>query len=536
MIDVSSPVIVSLTEAIKAAIARRWPRLHLRTIIFGTLLLVAALPGVGAIFLRVYENALVRRTEAELVAQGAALAASAALLWPAIGSAVPPPPPVASNSRYELVPTEVDLNDAPILPMRPDPQPTALTADPAAQAVADRLAPAVAETQAATLASVRLLDAQAILLNGDRPGLRLAAVDEVREALAGRTATRLRRLHPNQRDMPLDWLSRAENLRLHHARPIRVNGRVAGVILVSRSPPPLFAGMAEDWGKIAIGVVTIFLTLLFLTALLARTIVRPIERLSAATRAVAAGRSDFPGDPSLRVIEIEMLYGEFRSMADGIRRRSRYLRDFAASLSHEFKTPLAGITGGLELIEDHGETMSEAERQRFLTNMRADADRLARLTGRLMELAKADMRAPDGSARCDARAVLAQVADGYRGEGFAIDCAVAAETMVALDAETLTAIASVLIDNARQAGASNLAIYASTVANTIAIAFTDNGPGIPPADRSRIFDTFFTSKRESGGTGLGLAIARSLAESAGGGLTLEESGDGARFRLVLPNG
>lgn len=523
-------------SSLKAAIARRWPRLRLRTIIFGTLLLVAALPGVGAIFLRVYENALVRRTEAELVAQGAALAASAALLWPVTGTAAPPPPPPATNSRYELVPTEVDLNDAPILPMRPDPQPTTLRANPAAQAVANRLAPAIAETQLATLASVRLLDTQAILLNGDRPGLRLAAADEVKEALAGRTATRLRRLHPGQRDMPLDWLSRAENLRLHHARPIRVQGRTVGVILVSRSPPPLFAGMAEDWGKIAVGVVTIFLTLIFLTALLARTIVRPIERLSAATRAVAAGRSDFPGDPSLRVIEIETLYAEFRSMADGIRRRSRYLRDFAASLSHEFKTPLAGITGGLELIEDHGAAMSEAERQRFLANMRADADRLSRLTGRLMELAKADMRAPDGSARCDAAAVLAQVADGYRGDMFAITLTVPTDCRVALDTETLTAIASVLFDNARQAGASQLGVSAAIAAQSVTIDFADNGPGIPPADCTRIFDTFFTSKRESGGTGLGLAIARSLAESAGGALTLEESEKGARFRLSLPLG
>lgn len=520
--------------ALKAAIARRWPRLHLRTIIFGTLLLVAALPGVGAVFLRVYENALVRRTEAELVAQGAAIAASAALLWPTSTPTPPPASPAVTNSRYEIVPTEVDLNDAPILPVRPDPLPTSLAPDLAAQGVADRLAPAIAETQLATLASVRLLNDKAILLNGDQPGLRLAAADEVREALAGRTATRLRRLHRNQRDMPLDWLSRAENLRLHHARPIRVQGRIVGVILVSRSPPPLFAGMAEDWGKISIAVVAILLTLIFLTALLARTIVRPIERLSAATRAVAAGRSNFPDDPSLRVIEIETLYAEFRSMADGIRRRSRYLRDFAASLSHEFKTPLAGITGGLELIEDHGSTMSEAERQRFLANMRADADRLSRLTGRLMELAKADMRAPDGSAKCDAAPALAQVADGYRGDAFAIMLDVPPKTAVALDAETFTAIASVLIDNARQAGATGLAISATPDADSHAFTFADDGPGVPPADRSRIFDTFFTSRREAGGTGLGLAIARSLAESAGGSLTLDDGGPGATFRLVLP--
>ncbi len=522
-----------MIAALKAAIVRRWPRLHLRTIILGTLLLVAALPGVGAVFLRVYENALVRRTESELVAQGAALAASAAVLWRAVPDA-PSRRSTPIERGYRASPSAVDLSDAPILPPRPDPQPTALVADPLAMAVAGRLAPAIAETQQATLASIRLLDRNGVLLNGPAPGRRLAQVEEVRAALAGEPATRLRRLRAGQRDGPLDWLSRSENLRLHHARPIRLHDRVVGAILVSRSPPPLFAGMAEDWGKIAIGIAAIFTTLLFLTALLARTIVRPIERLSAATRAVAAGRSEFPGDPSLRVIEIEALYGEFRSMADGIRRRSRYLRDFAAALSHEFKTPLAGITGGLELIEDHGTEMDAATRARFIANMRGDADRLSRLTGRLMELAKADMRAPDGSAVADAGTGVAQVADGYRGDGFAIDSQVPSGMAVALDAATLGAIVGILFDNARAAGATRIAVTASRSDGAIALRFADDGPGIAPADAARIFEPFFTSKREAGGTGLGLAIARSLAESAGGELVLESAQGGATFRLTLP--
>lgn len=65
--------------ALKNWIKARWPRLRLRTILFATLFVVAALPGLAAMFLRVYENTLVRQTEAELVAQGAALAAVAAV-------------------------------------------------------------------------------------------------------------------------------------------------------------------------------------------------------------------------------------------------------------------------------------------------------------------------------------------------------------------------------------------------------------------------------------------------------------------------
>ena len=91
----------------KAFVARYWPVVHLRTVLFGTLLFVAALPGLGAIFLRVYENALVRRTEAELVAQSAALAASTAMLWHGSAAAVPPPA-VLAPVRYHDRPPEID--------------------------------------------------------------------------------------------------------------------------------------------------------------------------------------------------------------------------------------------------------------------------------------------------------------------------------------------------------------------------------------------------------------------------------------------
>ena len=67
---------------LKAFAKRRWPRLRLRAILFAVLFFAAAMPGISAIFLRVYENTLVRQTEAELVAQGAALAAVAATDWP----------------------------------------------------------------------------------------------------------------------------------------------------------------------------------------------------------------------------------------------------------------------------------------------------------------------------------------------------------------------------------------------------------------------------------------------------------------------
>ncbi|MDZ4374930.1 MAG: sensor histidine kinase, partial [Phenylobacterium sp.] len=78
-----------MIERLKDLVASRWPLLRLRTILFAVLIFAAAMPAIGAIALRVYENTLVRQTEAELVAQGAALTALAELTWPG----APPPAP-----------------------------------------------------------------------------------------------------------------------------------------------------------------------------------------------------------------------------------------------------------------------------------------------------------------------------------------------------------------------------------------------------------------------------------------------------------
>lgn len=518
-----------MTAAFKRFVARHWPVLRFRTIIFGTLLFVAALPGIGAVFLRVYENALVRRTEAELIAQGAALAASAAIIWPGAGSN---PAPVMGP--YQEPATEVDLQSAAILPERPAPDRSPRPADRPALQVMRAMEPALAQTKAVTLASIQLLDRNGVVLNGHGAGGTLARVPEVAAALGGKPTTVLRRNASYRPIYPLEWLSRASSIRLHHVRPIRVNGRIMGAVLLSRSPRSLFKGIYEDRGKIALGVILIFGMLVILSAVLARAIVRPVESLSRATRSMATGRAAMPDRPSLQVVEIRALYDDFEAMANAIATRSRYLRDFAAALSHEFKTPLTSIGGAIELLEDHGETMSDDDRRRFLNNIAADAARLSRLVHRMMELAKADMGVPDGTERAPVGAILAKLADGYRSSAFDIRTDgpdhLPDVHMAPVGLET---IAATIIDNARQADATRLQISASLKDGQVMLAFADNGAGIAEADRHRLFEPFFTNKRDSGGTGMGLSIARSLVEAHGGRIELAETSAGACFILTL---
>lgn len=513
----------------KAFLKRRWPALRLRTILLTVLLFAAAMPGFGAVFLRVYENALVRQTEAELIAQGAALAAAAEAFWPGASPAVPRGP-----ERYRPELTTVDLSSSPVLPERPPAAQTPLRPAPQAAAVAAVLAPVVERTARTTLASILLLDANGVVVFGHEQGRRRSTLTEVRGALAGATVTTLRRNGSYRPRYSLEWLSRASALRIHHARPIRVNGRVVGVLLLSRSPRALFRGIHQDRFKIALGVAVIFGLLVVLSGLVSRGVTRPVEALTAATREVAAGRGGaVPDPPATAAVEIRTLYENFRSMADAITRRSRYLRDFAAAVSHEFKTPLAGIRGAVELLEDHGDAMTEAERRRFLSAISADSDRLTHLVGRLLDLARADMASPETGAPVEVATPVRRAADASGGLDIALHLPPTLP-QVAVPEATLEAVLTTLLENSRQAGARAVAVSAAADGTDVALWIQDDGPGVPAADRERIFEPFFTGRRAEGGTGLGLPIACSLLEASHGSLSLAPSDRGARFEVRLP--
>jgi signal transduction histidine kinase len=521
-----------MIDRLKAVIKRHWPALRLRTILFTVLLFVAALPGLSAVFLRVYENTLVRQTEAELIAQGAALTATAAALWP--GRPVAGPPFANRASDYHPEPLSIDLSSTPVLPERPKPGQAVGGVDAAAQAAALALEPIIAQTSRTTLASIVLIDAGGRVLTGSDKGGSYAALPEVRAALAGAPETVLRRNGAYRPRYDFEWLSRASPLRIHHARPIFSAGRVVGVLLLSRSPRALFRGVYDDRLKILLGIGLICVALIVLSGLVSRGITRPIEALSAAARRVAVGEGDVPETPQTAAVEIRSLYQDFRLMAAAIARRSRYLRDVAAVVSHEFKTPLAAIGGAVELLQDHGSEMAAEDRQRFLANIAADTSRLSQLVTRLLDLARADMSRPEAGVAIDARDPILRIADAHRSDDFAVEVVLpAALPLVAVPVATLESVLSTLIENSRQAGASDVTVQSRATHDNVVLEVADNGPGIPEGDRERLFEPFFTSKREAGGTGLGLAIARSLLSASQADIRLMPTADGARFQIIL---
>nr|MCU0881455.1 HAMP domain-containing histidine kinase [Hyphomonadaceae bacterium] len=394
---------------------------------------------------------------------------------------------------------------------------------PEALVAARVMAPAIAETRSVTLASIILLDSNGTILSGAWQGQSLAEVPEVAEALGGIASTRLRRNASYKARTMLEVFSRAATIRLHHARPVLVSGRVVGVVLASRSPRALMRGLYEDRGKIALGTGLIFVVLTGLSLILARTIVRPIEALSAASRALASGTRATPQRSALNVVEIATLFDDFEAMSASIERRSAYLRDFAAAVSHEFKTPIAALHGTIEILDDHGPVMDDTQRRQFLDNMRQDTGRLSRLVSRLLDLARADMQAVDRDVRCDVADACRSVATQCSTRAMAVSCQLPDGPVLArIDQGVLEAVLVTLADNAAQAGADRFQLTLTADAGQVLILATNSGPAIPEADRERIFEPFFTSRRAEGGTGMGLAIARSLLGGYHATLTLEQ--------------
>ncbi len=517
---------------IKAFLKRHWPSLRLRTILLLVLLFAAAMPAIEAVWLRGYENTLVRQTEAELIAEADVAVAAASALWPGF---TPAPANAADLGRDAPERSTIDLNTSPVLGERPPAARASHPPDPAAVIAAARLAPVLDSASRGALASMIILDRRGIEVRGPAPGGDLSALPEVRQALAGQAFTQMRRngdYHPRH---SLEWLSRASGLRVHHAHPIRVNGQVVGVILLSRSPRALFRGAYNDLWKIGAGAAVIIVLLIGLSGLVSRGVTRPIEALSAATHDVAAGRGAVPETPPTAALEIRALYRDFRDMAEVMNRRSRYLRDFAAAVSHEFKTPLAGIGGAVELLQDHYETMSAEERARFLDNIAADNARLSHLVARLLDLARADMERPQAGAVTDLADVAARITDAFDAPGFRVQLDIAAGlSLVAAPASALEAVLTTLLDNSRQARASRATVSARQSEGWITLRVADDGPGVPAADRERLFEPFFTTRRATGGTGLGLPIARALIEAHGGQITARDAAIGALLEVMLP--
>lgn len=518
-------------------------------------LLILLLPVGGIAILRLYENELIRRTETELIVQGALvreafrrdyLEVAAARDEPAPGRAMPAdwtPAATSPGSDLTPIPPRLDISDARVLPSAAPGVVVDLASDPLAEQAARAIGPVLEESCKVTLAGIRIVDVHGIVVasSGTELGLSLAHREEVAASLNGQVASLLRKRVSDQPRPPLQSISRGQRYRIFVALPVIEGNRLLGAVVLSRTPLDISKGLYLNRRPLLIGAAALLVVVVLVSVLTSLTISRPLRALiRQADQATGGERGAMVPLGSPGTHEIARLSEALAAMARSMERRADYIRTFASHVSHEFKTPLTTLRGSVELLRDHADEMSGEERERFLRNLAEASERLERLVGRLLEQARADVLRP-GDERCD---VAAAVDDAVgRADGRALLLEVEHESggqPVRVAHEMLVGILLSLIDNARQHGGEGVRLRITTrldrqaQSQRMEVRLADDGPGISGANAPRVFTPFFTTARESGGSGLGLSIARALVEAHGGTLDLEPSDRGATFLMRLP--
>lgn len=280
---------------------------------------------------------------------------------------------------------------------------------------------------------------------------------------------------------------------------------------------------------------------------LARRALAPIDRITEEARAITADRLDARLPVLNAQDELGRLATTFNDMFSRLESSFEQLRRFTADASHELRTPLTVIrsVGEVGLREPH----DAAGYREIIGTMLEEADRLALLTSTLLELTRAEggrgriEREPIDlcAFAVDAAEFLGVLAE-EKGVVIALDLPAAPPTVLGDRTVLRQALANVL-DNAVKhspAGATvTVAVQAGGERAEISVA--DQGPGIAPEHRERVFDRFYRAdpsrNSRTGGFGLGLAIARWAVEANGGCIEVESApGKGSVFRMVLPGG
>lgn len=276
-------------------------------------------------------------------------------------------------------------------------------------------------------------------------------------------------------------------------------------------------------------------TSLILTQFLAHGMTSPLRQMTAAARAMARG------DYSLRVRatsrdEIGQLATAFNQMAADLGAADEYRRGLIGNVSHELRTPITALRAVLENVVD-GVVEPDPETMRMALSQ---TERLGELVTNLLDLSRVEGGAiPLQISRFDVDAFLREAVEhvSVSATDTPVTVKVTPPDLKAVaDPARLRQVVVNLVDNAlrHSPAGGRVAVLAARDASGLRIEVTDQGPGIAPAERERVFERFTRGATSDGGTGLGLAIARWAVELHSGVIEVMDTESGCRIRVSIP--
>lgn len=321
----------------------------------------------------------------------------------------------------------------------------------------------------------------------------------------------------------------------YQAVPFLVDGAPTGVFVVAIDRE--VEGADTDAASIAAALVGLLMLVVgsLLAFRLADRMLAPVRTVRDTAQAIS--ESDLSQRiPLTGYDEISDLAATFNEMLDRLEAAFAAQRRFIDDAGHELRTPITIIRGHLDTLGDDAE-----DRARTLELLDGELDRVRRMVDDLITLARSER--PDflRAGPVDLGDLTRSVVDKARGLGdrdWTLEAA--ADEPIWADEQRLTQAVLQLAENAvrHTATGGRIGIGSAIADGNVRLWVTDDGAGVPPAERERIFERFFRgrdSRRRSEGSGLGLSIVAAIADAHGGRATLDPpSGDGSTFGIIFP--
>jgi len=331
-------------------------------------------------------------------------------------------------------------------------------------------------------------------------------------------------------------------LRLAVEPVIAAGGRRVGYVAWADSTRPLRDLLATVSGALLLGGGLVIGVALVGGLVLARRALGPVADVTETARAISLS-GDFAArvDGAQRGDEVGELASAFNEMLEALEHNHKTLQRFLGDASHQLRTPLTTVRANLDLAQRAD--LPDAERQAILADARDEAERMGRLIGDLLALARAESGARLEFAPVELDALLVESVQRERLAAPHVRMSVSSvePAIVDGDRDRLRDLFGVVLDNAARytpTGGSVVTNLAVREGQAI-VRVEDTGIGLDEADRGRVFERLYRGARaramRPSGTGLGLAIARWIVEAHGGTIELDGRAPGGTVvTITLP--
>jgi two-component system, OmpR family, sensor kinase len=308
-----------------------------------------------------------------------------------------------------------------------------------------------------------------------------------------------------------------------------------GYVVTGQSPRVLQSNLSGVLGFLIISGIPTLIAALAASWLVAGRALKPLKDVAGTADDIGRSR-DFGRRLPMRRSrdEVALLSTSFNRMLEQLQDSFESQRRFVADASHELRTPLTTIQGNAGLLA-RGPALSDDVRRAAAADIAAETARMTRLVDRMLTLAKADAGLKLELASVELGPVVIEVCRQARSVHTDRDLeSTAVRATIAGDEDAIRQLIWILLDNAFRHARSRVSVKLSSEGDWARLTVADDGPGIEPEERERVFERFYRSDRArtGHGAGLGLSIARWIVEQHRGRILAGEAADGGAAMYV----